>query len=194
MTNSQSTEFASLLEQIESDPIEARELAAAELGLRAILTLQKAMNQSGMNQIDLATSLGVSESAVSQVLNGDGNLRMHTFARYLRALDFEATLELQPVDDGARSNSFYGQISQEAEGTSFEFSTPWIDLVHETLATMTQFDNSSLIISPSDIQLDNPLLWTPSFFASLHHVAGEFETHGTIPTPEATVYNLHLVA
>ena len=194
MTNSQSAEFASLLEQIESDPIEARELAAADLGLRAILEVQKAMKESGMSQIDLATSLGISESAVSQVLNGDGNLRMHTFARYLRALGFEATLELQSVNEDAPSNWFQGQISDKVEATSFEFSTPWITFFHDALATMTKFDNSSSINDAFENQLENPLLWTATYFASLDQVARETETHVGVSTVGPIKHSLYLVA
>ena len=48
----------------------------------------------GLTQRDLAQKIGVTESAVSQTLFGDGNLKIYTLARYLKALGFEASLEL----------------------------------------------------------------------------------------------------
>lgn len=85
----------SLLEEIENDPVASREMAAARLSLDALSLLSTALSKSGMTQKSLSEKLGVTESAVSQVLFGDGNLRLYTFARYLRALGFEANLELK---------------------------------------------------------------------------------------------------
>ncbi len=194
MTSTPSTEFASLLEQIENDPIEARELAAADLGLKAILTLQQAMKESGMSQIDLATSLGVSESAVSQVMNGDGNLRMHTFARYLRALEFEVNLELQSVSKVASSITFQDQTSDKAEATSFEFSIPWVTFFHKALEPVTEFGNSSSINVQMENQLENALLWTPTYIASLDQVSHVSESHVGITVVTPVTHILHLVA
>jgi len=53
-----------------------------------------------MDQKELASKIGVSEGRVSQVLNGDGNLRTAAIARYLRALGYKATLSAQPVEAG----------------------------------------------------------------------------------------------
>lgn len=94
MTRNAEGSLSSLLEEMENNPNEARELAAARLGLRALTVLQEAMASSDISQVQLATSLGISESAVSQTVNGDGNIRLHTFGRYLRALGYQATLDL----------------------------------------------------------------------------------------------------
>ncbi|MEU1594532.1 helix-turn-helix transcriptional regulator [Streptomyces sp. NPDC005708] len=55
---------------------------------------------SGKSNKELSSLLGVSEGAVSQVLNGDGNIRISTLARYLRAMGFEPRLSADPVDGG----------------------------------------------------------------------------------------------
>lgn len=95
MTDGPEKKYGSILEEIENDPVAAREMAAARLSLEALSVLNLALSKSGMTQKNLSEKLGVTESAVSQVLFGDGNLRMYTFARYLRTLGFEAKLELK---------------------------------------------------------------------------------------------------
>lgn len=92
-----SHEHRSLLEEIEADPGASRELAAAGLARRVLEALNSALEESETAASTLASELGVSQSAVSQVLNGDGNLRIYTLARYLRALGLEATIELVPA-------------------------------------------------------------------------------------------------
>ena len=88
------SKFKSLLDEVESDPVASREMAAARLSFETLSILNLALSNSGLSQRDLAEKLGVSESAVSQTLFGDGNLRIYTFARYLKALGFEANLGL----------------------------------------------------------------------------------------------------
>jgi transcriptional regulator with XRE-family HTH domain len=91
-------EYESLLEEVENDPVAARELAAAELSMQTLSILNVALARSGLTQRDLAQKIGVTESAVSQTLFGDGNLKIYTLARYLKALGFEASLELLSDD------------------------------------------------------------------------------------------------
>ncbi|MGW4952143.1 helix-turn-helix domain-containing protein [Streptomyces parvulus] len=55
---------------------------------------------SGKSNKELSSLLGVSEGAVSQVLNGDGNIRISTLARYLRAMGFEPRLSADSVEGG----------------------------------------------------------------------------------------------
>lgn len=98
----------SWLEDFEKDPVLARELSAAGLAMETLSMLHDALSESGMTQLGLAQALGVTESAVSQVFNGDGNLRIYTFARYLRALGFEATLELESATERRKSSHSSG--------------------------------------------------------------------------------------
>lgn len=88
----------SLAELESKTPEGARELAAAELMVRASTLLSKAFEQSGLTQRQLAESLGVTESRVSQILHGDGNVRLSTLARYLRATGYLARIEADPAE------------------------------------------------------------------------------------------------
>jgi transcriptional regulator with XRE-family HTH domain len=91
----------SLGQELESFPRGAQELSAARLARDVDGLLHRAFKASGLLQGALATKLGVSESAVSQVLNSEGNVRISTLGRYLRALGYEAKLHLIPVEEGA---------------------------------------------------------------------------------------------
>ncbi|KJL18828.1 helix-turn-helix protein [Microbacterium azadirachtae] len=79
-------------------PEGARELAAAEIMVKASTLMWKAFEQSGLTQRQLADALDVSEGRVSQILHGDGNVRLSTLARYLRATGYLARLEAEPAD------------------------------------------------------------------------------------------------
>jgi transcriptional regulator with XRE-family HTH domain len=90
----------SLIEEYEATDEGAQGLAAADLAAQVLNLLRKALDASGMDQKELASKVGVSEGRVSQVLNGDGNLRTAGFARYLRALGYKATISAEPVEAG----------------------------------------------------------------------------------------------
>ncbi|MDG4667992.1 helix-turn-helix transcriptional regulator [Mycobacterium sp. 236(2023)] len=89
-----------LIEEIEATDAGAQGLAAADLAGQANRVLQAALDASELDQKDLAAKLGVSPGRVSQVVNSDGNLRIAAFARYLRALGYEATITARPVESG----------------------------------------------------------------------------------------------
>lgn len=93
-------EGLSLVEEAEANPADARELAAARLALSVEHALGKAFELSRLGRTELAQRLDVSLSAVSQVLDSDGNLRISTIGRYARALGYQASLRLDPVSDG----------------------------------------------------------------------------------------------
>lgn len=88
----------SLYEELEAIPEEAAELAAARFSNRVLHILRQAFESSPLSQRELAAVLGVGESRVSQVLNGDGNLRVTAVARYLRAMGYTPELTALPVD------------------------------------------------------------------------------------------------
>jgi hypothetical protein len=92
---------SSLLAKAEADPRSARELAAARLALSVRHTLNRAFERSGLDRTGLARRMGLSLSAVCQVLDGDGNIRVATIGRYARALGYQASLRLDPVVSGA---------------------------------------------------------------------------------------------
>ncbi|MFD8112234.1 helix-turn-helix domain-containing protein [Streptomyces microflavus] len=72
----------------------ARRLASARLRREALRSLHVALKASGLSQTELADRLRIRKSAVSQVLNGDGNLRIKTLAEYLSALGYELDMRL----------------------------------------------------------------------------------------------------
>ncbi|WP_162622949.1 helix-turn-helix domain-containing protein [Microbacterium suaedae] len=76
-----------------------REMAAARVMVHAAQSLSRAFELSGRTQKDLAHELGVSEGRVSQVLHGDGNVRLSTLARYLRAMGYVVELQVNPADN-----------------------------------------------------------------------------------------------
>lgn len=76
----------------------AREMAAARLNLRAVTLINSALTTCGISQKELADRVGVGESRVSQILHSDGNIKISTLARYLRAMGYSATIEAVPVD------------------------------------------------------------------------------------------------
>lgn len=78
----------------------AQGLAAADLAGQVMRLLQQALEASKLDQKSLAEKLGVTQGRVSQVLNGDGNMKVAAVARYLRALGYETRLTASPVTSG----------------------------------------------------------------------------------------------
>ncbi|HTW19593.1 MAG TPA: helix-turn-helix transcriptional regulator [Mycobacteriales bacterium] len=89
-----------MFDEYASTPAGLQELAAAELAITVSGVLKKTFAASGMTASAVADELGVSESAVSQVLNGDGNLRIATIGRYTRAMGYQSCLAVHPVEPG----------------------------------------------------------------------------------------------
>lgn len=92
-----------LVEQMDDEPQHNLELAAARAEVRVIHLLQRAFEGSELSQKDLAQRVGVTEGRVSQVLNSEGNLRVTTIARYLRALGYRFEMNAEPQDPGSKS-------------------------------------------------------------------------------------------
>ena len=87
-----------VFDDLGASPLGARELAASQLTNDALVLLQTALSSTGVTQKQLAEILGIGESRVSQVVNGDGNLKLTTFARYMRALGYAVTVNVTPVE------------------------------------------------------------------------------------------------
>ena len=87
-----------VFDDLGTSPLGARELAASQLTNDALVLLQTALSSTGVTQKQLAEILGIGESRVSQVVNGDGNLKLTTFARYMRALGYAVTVNVTPVE------------------------------------------------------------------------------------------------
>lgn len=74
------------------------ERSAARLAVDAVSLMNRVRESSGLTQRELASRLGVGESRVSQILHGDGNVRVATLARVLRASGYRVRLDVQPAD------------------------------------------------------------------------------------------------
>ncbi|WP_082698085.1 helix-turn-helix transcriptional regulator [Arthrobacter sp. EpRS71] len=97
MTNSQSSQ--TLIQERESTPVGQQGLAAARLAMQVRAVLHRALEASSISQKDLAERLNVGESRVSQILSGNGNVQISTFAKMLRAIGYSVELLVVPADD-----------------------------------------------------------------------------------------------
>ncbi|MHB8289274.1 MAG: helix-turn-helix domain-containing protein [Acidimicrobiales bacterium] len=95
-------EAPTLIDELESSAEGAQEMAAARLAVEVTASFSRAIRESGVSQNRLGEVLDLSPGAVSQVVNGDGNLRVSTLGRYFRALGYQARLFLEPVEPERR--------------------------------------------------------------------------------------------
>ncbi|WP_073697193.1 helix-turn-helix transcriptional regulator [Mycobacterium sp. ST-F2] len=86
-----------LIDEEQATDAGAQGLAAADLAGQVMRLLHQALEASGLDQKALAEKLGVTQGRVSQVLNGDGNMKVAAVARYLRALGYETRLSATPL-------------------------------------------------------------------------------------------------
>ncbi|WP_081724900.1 helix-turn-helix domain-containing protein [Gordonia alkanivorans] len=89
----------SVVDEVVSTPEGAQGLAAARLSNEVMKVLLQAVKASGLSQRELAARVGVSEARVSQILNGDGNIRVAAVARYLNALGYTAQISAEAHTD-----------------------------------------------------------------------------------------------
>ena len=95
--------MSTLYERLAATDDGVRRLAVTRLRREALRALHIALKASGLTQTDLAAKLGIRKSAVSQVLNGDGNLRVKTLAEYLGALGYELDMRLVEAGEPRRA-------------------------------------------------------------------------------------------
>ncbi|MFH8464662.1 helix-turn-helix domain-containing protein [Streptomyces sp. NPDC017991] len=76
-----------------------RLLAAARLRREVLRVLYRTLSACGVSQTELASRLRIRKSAVNQVFNGDGNLRVNTLANYLSVLGYEVELRVVPAGE-----------------------------------------------------------------------------------------------
>ncbi|MCV7115528.1 helix-turn-helix domain-containing protein [Mycolicibacterium setense] len=89
-----------LIDEEQATDAGAQGLAAADLAGQTMRLLQQALDASALDQKALAEKLGVTQGRVSQVLNGDGNMKIAAVARYLCALGYEVRLSAKPLTPG----------------------------------------------------------------------------------------------
>lgn len=88
---------------ISRDDAGRKAYASARLRQDVLEALYEALETADLSRAELAKRLGVRKGAVSQVLNGDGNLRMKTLAEYLSAMGFQARMHVEVFDFGEKS-------------------------------------------------------------------------------------------
>ncbi len=88
-----------LIDEVEATDAGAQGMAAANLAGQVMRLLHEALDASDLDQKALAEKVGVSQGRVSQVLNGDGNLRVAAVARYLRAMGYDAQVAATPAEE-----------------------------------------------------------------------------------------------
>lgn len=129
MTDRERVSWAQRREQ--TSPLSA---AAARAAVRAVSLINEKVDESGISNKELADRIDVTASRVSQVLNGDGNLRVSTLARFLRAAGFRLRIEADPVGPQAgddlsdmryvvQHRVLKGDASGVTECTSYEITS-----------------------------------------------------------------------
>jgi transcriptional regulator with XRE-family HTH domain len=84
-----------------------------------IAQLEEKMKSDGISQAELAKALGVSEAAVSRVLNDPPNLTLRTVVKYALAVGAKAALVA--YDDGDHSNAL-GPVNSDVFSVCWENS------------------------------------------------------------------------
>lgn len=92
-----------LVDEVESTREGQLGMAAARAAVEAVALINRAVDTSGLSQVGLSSRLGLTEGRVSQVVNGDGNLRVSTLARFVRAAGYRLRLTVEPAEPGVRA-------------------------------------------------------------------------------------------
>lgn len=88
-----------LYDDVASTSQGSAELAAARAASRVARLMGSAHKRSGVSQTAMAEALRVSKGRISQLLNGDGNVKVSSLAKVLDALGYELSLEAKPKND-----------------------------------------------------------------------------------------------
>ncbi|MFS0700282.1 helix-turn-helix domain-containing protein [Cellulomonas sp. 179-A 4D5 NHS] len=89
-----------LVQERESTPEGRMAMAGARAAVGAVTLINRALDVSRLSQTELSRILDVTPGRVSQVVNGDGNLRVSTLARFLRAAGYTLKLTAEPAEPG----------------------------------------------------------------------------------------------
>ncbi|MFI1097542.1 helix-turn-helix domain-containing protein [Streptomyces sp. NPDC020917] len=150
----------SMIERYAGFPRGAQELSAARLAQSVVASLHRAISASGKTAREVAGLLGVTEGAVSQVMSGDGNIRVSTIGRYLRAMGYEARIEIVPVEESAPPITPARRRSPKRQGDETQVAP------REERATVSV---SHLNVSDGDVVAQAILLVLPHEFPSGAH-------------------------
>ena len=91
-------QYGSLLEEVEADPVQARELAAARVEMDALAVMHKALEASGESIASMATILGASEEQISEILEGSRPFSLPFVGRFVKACGFQAHVTFGDLD------------------------------------------------------------------------------------------------
>lgn len=94
MTRTTDTEYTRYARTLQG----AVELAAAAATAEVSRILHRISNTSPRKQTQVADLLEVTEGRVSQVLNGDGNVKIAALAKYARAFGYKLSFTLTPAE------------------------------------------------------------------------------------------------
>lgn len=86
------------MEQIEANPIEARELAAARLLNDALAVMHKSLETSGLSETAVAEILGVPVETIQEMLEGSRRFSLEFVGRFVKACGFQARLTFKEPD------------------------------------------------------------------------------------------------
>lgn len=169
------TRRIALVDEAASTDVGTTHMAAARASVQAISLLVRAHEESGKRQNEIAELLGISEGRVSQILNGDGNVRIATLARVLAATGFDLVLGATPSVQGVLAKNDPGpQITQRRGYVAVEMAAcvtgsgvtqePVIHLTASHPRDVGQsydvvFDLSTGLVESSDEANDPPPTW-----------------------------------
>lgn len=132
------SEEAMLSQLLEDDDIE---MGAARLTNDAIGLIHQALSTSEMSRKQLADKLNVGESRISQVLSGEGNIRISTLGRYLAALGFRADVSLSPINEPKRRSRRDASVEQaKASFSVWSHQVTTVDGCHQAYVFAADVD------------------------------------------------------
>ncbi len=99
-TNKAQGSLASEIARLEADPTERASLAAAQLASAIGALMEQTIDASTSSKQEIAANMGVTPARISQLLAGDGNVRIATVARLLDACGFEVSVTAKAKHGG----------------------------------------------------------------------------------------------
>ena len=117
------------VERLEGAPTSRADLAAARLASLVTGLLEKVEVRSSARRKDVADAMSVTPGRVSQIMSGDGNLRIATLARLLDGFGYELSLTARPISGSGEEVTVPG-VGRKPRGAS----TPSVELTEKSSA------------------------------------------------------------
>lgn len=122
-------EASSLYDELARDPRGRNELAAAELALDVQSLIHRAFEENPITARAVAELLGVTEGRVSQIRNGDGNVRISTLAKVMSALGKRVRISVSDLEVPEAVGAVTARVHRDKPLWTQRFVSP--DGVHE---------------------------------------------------------------